>query len=213
MKRRSGDITFGILLVIVGIIGVGNTADFWDVNIFFNGWWCCLIILASLVSMLNNGVRSSNTTWLFLGVLFYLLELRVLTFALMLPLILLVFGLVVLYNALATPSIGASQQTQYTQTNKDMHSYEGMHTKDVVCNGAFRNMTLDLRGAVIEESANVYVNVSFGSVVLLCDSDVSVIVKARSVFSTVYDSKATQEIQEKKIYLYCRSAFGTIKIK
>ncbi len=68
MRRNTGTILAGILVVVVGFSLMGNALNLWDFDIFFDGWWTLFLILPAVSSMLNGGINAGNSLLLALGV-------------------------------------------------------------------------------------------------------------------------------------------------
>ena len=43
----------GLLLIVFGLLFLGNSFDLWNFNLFFDGWWTLFIIIPSICSLLN----------------------------------------------------------------------------------------------------------------------------------------------------------------
>lgn len=68
MKRNTGTILVGIVVIVVGFCLMGNALGVWDVDIFFDGWWTLFLILPAISSMTKSGVNAGNSILLALGV-------------------------------------------------------------------------------------------------------------------------------------------------
>ena len=72
MTKKVKDIVVGIILVIVGIIFLGNEFDIWDLEIFFDGWWTLIIIIPSALGLFQHGSKLSSALGLLIGMLLLL---------------------------------------------------------------------------------------------------------------------------------------------
>ncbi|MEL7569631.1 MAG: LiaF domain-containing protein [Eubacteriaceae bacterium] len=72
-KTINKSIIFGLILVAVGIIFAGNELGYWNINIFFRGWWTLFIIIPCILSIVQNGFNTGNIIGLCIGV-FLLLQ-------------------------------------------------------------------------------------------------------------------------------------------
>ena len=50
----------GIALVVVGMIIAGNALGWWNVSLFFRGWWTLFIIIPSVIGLFDS--RETNKT-------------------------------------------------------------------------------------------------------------------------------------------------------
>lgn len=72
MKKRSiGALVVGILLLAVGVAYAGAAFGAWDFDVFFDGWWTLFIIIPALVNIVTYGFRTSNITWLGVGLILF----------------------------------------------------------------------------------------------------------------------------------------------
>ena len=51
--NKARPIIWGIAIIALGIIFGGNALGFFDLNIFFDGWWTLFIIIPSLISLIT----------------------------------------------------------------------------------------------------------------------------------------------------------------
>lgn len=71
MKNKDG-IFWGLVLIVVGVLFLGNNLDWWDINIFFKGWWTLFIIVPSIYGLFDNVSRWGSFISLAVGVLLLL---------------------------------------------------------------------------------------------------------------------------------------------
>jgi hypothetical protein len=71
MKRQN---TFGLIILVIGVIFLLNALNVWNANIFFDGWWTLFLIIPAFMSMSRQGVTAGNAILLVLGVGFLLNE-------------------------------------------------------------------------------------------------------------------------------------------
>lgn len=66
MKEKIYHIVLSVFLFVVGILIIGNAFSFWNINVFFKGWWTLFIIIPALEALLfQNGKSASFYTLLF----------------------------------------------------------------------------------------------------------------------------------------------------
>ena len=67
MKRKKvNKIIIGAVLLVVGVIWLGNALNFWHVDVLFRGWWAALLMLCFLSSIIGDGVNPINVAGLLL---------------------------------------------------------------------------------------------------------------------------------------------------
>lgn len=59
MKKNVESKIWGVVIILVGIIYLGNIFTWWDVKIFFKGWWTLFIIIPSIIGLFKKEWVSS----------------------------------------------------------------------------------------------------------------------------------------------------------
>ena len=72
MSKKISDIILGVVLVVIGIIFLGNELDFWKIDLFFDGWWTLIIIIPSALGLFQEGSKLSSALGLLIGMLLLL---------------------------------------------------------------------------------------------------------------------------------------------
>ena len=49
----------GLLIILIGIIFLGNNLEIWNIDIFFKGWWTLFIIIPSIKGLFKREYISS----------------------------------------------------------------------------------------------------------------------------------------------------------
>ena len=49
--KKIGNILWGVVLIIIGLIIGGNALGITHINIFFNGWWTLFIIIPCFIGL------------------------------------------------------------------------------------------------------------------------------------------------------------------
>ena len=60
--KKFGNVLWGIVLIVVGVIFGLNAVGLTDINVFFRGWWTLFIIVPSFIELF----RSTNKMWSFI---------------------------------------------------------------------------------------------------------------------------------------------------
>ena len=60
MNKSKGSLLFGIIILLLGVIFLGNTLGIWSISIFFKGWWTLLIIIPTFVGMIKEKTYISS---------------------------------------------------------------------------------------------------------------------------------------------------------
>ena len=70
--KKTGNILWGIVFIIVGLIFGLNALGITDINIFFDGWWTLFIIIPSSISIVKERGGIGNFIWLIIGIVLLL---------------------------------------------------------------------------------------------------------------------------------------------
>lgn len=101
MKNKGLGIAVGILFIIFGVLIAGNRLNYWEMNVWFPGWWTLLIIVPSAISIGQSGVRFGNTLALVLGVTIFMSEQKFINlgsiFSLVFPFVLIAAGFAIVF--------------------------------------------------------------------------------------------------------------------
>ena len=52
--KKVGNILWGIVLIIIGLIIGGNALGIVNINIFFDGWWTLFIIIPCFIGLFKD---------------------------------------------------------------------------------------------------------------------------------------------------------------
>lgn len=95
--KKFGNVLWGIVLIIVGIIIGGNALGITSINVFFDGWWTLFIIIPCFIGLFKENEKTGNLIGLLIGVALLLACQNILRFDLIwklaFPLILVIIGL------------------------------------------------------------------------------------------------------------------------
>lgn len=67
MKRNYVGIVWGVCIIALGIILLGNLFGWFSINVFFNGWWTLFIIVPSIIGLIHKGNKSPSIIFLLVG--------------------------------------------------------------------------------------------------------------------------------------------------
>lgn len=63
-RKKANQIIIGVVLLVIGIIWLGNALNFWHIDVLFRGWWAVLLMLCFLSSIIGDGVNPINVAGL-----------------------------------------------------------------------------------------------------------------------------------------------------
>lgn len=216
--KRSKNILWGIILIVVGIILGGNALELFNIDVFFNGWWTLFIIVPGLFGLATDDDKCSSFIALIIGVLLLLSCQNIIDFdvvwKLIVPIIVIGIGLSLIFKTDSfkkAPEVcgGDSTAAFSGQKIKVDDEFTGKSL-----NAIFGGIELDLRDAKIKGDTTINVTSVFGGVDILVPDNVLVKIKSTSVFGGV-DNKVQNDKTNKKntIYVDATCIFGGVEIK
>ena len=95
--KSFGNVLWGIVLIVVGLIIGGNALGITNINIFFDGWWTLFIIVACFIGLFKEREKTGNIIGLLIGIALLLCCQDILDFdmiwKLALPVVLIIIGI------------------------------------------------------------------------------------------------------------------------
>ena len=102
--KKTGNVLWGILLVVAGVVLALNALNITDINIFFDGWWTLFIIVPCGIGLFTEREKTGNIIGLVIGVCLLLCCQEVLSFSmlweLLVPGVIVILGLKMLLTGL-----------------------------------------------------------------------------------------------------------------
>lgn len=215
----------GILLIVVGVIIAGNVLDWWDISIFFRGWWTLFIIVPCAGNVRRYGFRTGWGAGLVVGILLLLSQWSLFSFGwamkLALPVLLILYGLYVLgngarFNRVAPDSIhgehGKNSSYNAIFSGKET-SFPGEEFFGANVNAIFGGVEFDLRSAIIVEDVTIDATALFGGIDMYLPDDVNVKVTSTALFGAAENEVKRAEVPEwPTVYIRATSIFGGVDI-
>ena len=95
--KSFGNVLWGIVLIVVGLIIGGNALGITNINIFFDGWWTLFIIVPCFIGLFKEREKTGNIIGLLIGIALLLCCQDILDFdmiwKLALPVVLIIIGI------------------------------------------------------------------------------------------------------------------------
>ena len=227
--RKTSNLIWGLLFILIGLsIGL-NTLDLVSFNIFFDGWWALIIIIPCLIGLINNEDKTGDIIGLLIGVALLLNAQGIISFdiiwKLAAPLILVIIGLSIILkdnkdsktnvvikkinsNDNEKTSVCSAFSSQNIKLNKEK-------INNLELNAIFGGIEYDLRNGVIKEDIVINATAIFGGIDIIVPDDVNVKIKSTSIFGGASNKKQLMDDKEKKhtIYINASCVFGGVDIK
>lgn len=227
MRNKISNALWGLFFILIGIIIAGNAFNLWEFNIFFDGWWTLFIIIPSLISIFQNGFRTSSLITLTIGVLLLLSVQDILSFEvfgkLIIPIIFVFIGINMIFkNFFHIGDNSKSSNVKYQGGSSEYmaifsgsrHQIVGEKFLGTTLNAIFGGVELDLRNAIIDEDIVINATAIFGGIDIFVPSNVKVKVSNVPIFGGV-DNKAPTIVDANAPTIFVNSTcmFGGIDIK
>lgn len=225
--KSFGNVLWGIVLIVVGLIIGGNALGITNINIFFDGWWTLIIIIPCFIGLFKtNSGKLGNFIGLAIGIFLLLVaqdivELEI-VLKLLVPFILIAIGVSIIGNGIITNKVSK----KIKETNKNnLESYAATFSEQNIVkqneefNGAnldavFGGVKLDLQKATINQDIVINASAIFGGITILVPSNINVKVKSTPIFGGVSNKVLNNNAENiKTIYINAFSMFGGVDIK
>lgn len=226
--KKVGNILWGIILIVLGIIIALNATGVTNINIFFRGWWTLIIIIPSFIGLIKNESKMWSFIWLIIGIVLLLCAQNILSFSLIskliFPFILIVIGLAIIFKDVTNRKIKGKvkklnneniENEAYCATFGSQNAnYAGQEFKGANLDAIFGSVELDLYKATITKDQIINASAIFGGIDIIVPKDVNIKVKSTPIFGGV-SNKIKNDYDEKLPTIYINSfcMFGGVEIK
>lgn len=187
MKNKSS-VFWGLVLIIVGVLFLGNNLNWWDINIFFKGWWSLFIIIPSIYGLFERGSRSGSIISLAVGILLLLAAQDVIGYGMiwkiLVPIIIIVIGLTLIFNN-GKPKKMAKNAKEYVAVFSGVDERINEVVSDFKAVSVFGGVDLDLRKAKIEKDLYIEAVSIFGGIDIKLPDNVKLQVSGVPIFGGV----------------------------
>ncbi len=226
--KKFGNVLWGIVLIVVGLIIGGNALGITNINIFFDGWWTLFIIVPCFIGLFKENEKTGNVIGLLIGIALFLGCQDIINFDLIwklaLPTILVVIGLLIIFK----DTLGGKVNEEIKKLNdkrNGANTYCATFSRQKVkfdkelftgadLTAVFGGVECDLRNAIIESDVVINASSIFGGIDILAPSNVKVKTKSTSIFGGVENKSNTNgEENTHTIYVNGTAIFGGVEIK
>lgn len=222
-ESKFSNIIWGLIFLGLGIIFLGNNFKFWDIEVFFEGWWTLFIIIPSFIGIFKKGSRISSLFWLIIGVLLLLTCQDIITFKLIKKLILPMIFILVGFCIIFRPRKITDDNYKEIKESKDSLNLVAIFSgreekvttefKGADCISVFGGIDLDLREASLKNDIVIEIVTCFGGVDILLPENVNVVTSGVPCFSSIENKTINQEKSKATIYINYVAIFGGIELK
>lgn len=225
--KKSSQILWGIVLVLVGIIWGLNSLGVTDIDIFFDGWWTLFIIVPSAMSFFDprKDGKISSLLCMIVGVLLLLACLDVFDFnlvwAMFWPIVVIGIGLSLIFGKKIKEE--SEDVKTFEEDEEDVEhvtvtfgeqsiNKANDKVKKMALDAIFGSLKIDLREADFNKETLIKASAIFGGIELIVPEGVTVKLKSTSIIGGV-DNRRKNSDGKKVVYLEAFALFGGIEIK
>ena len=216
MKNKSTVVWLGIVLVLLGILFLGNNLSFWKVDLFFDGWWTLFIFIPSVYGLFKKNYASS-LVGILLSILLLLNAQNIISFSqifkILAPCILIVIGLSLIFR----PRFRYEKNENKNEYVAVFSENKGtiLKEEDASVVSIFGSVNLDLSKLELKKNMHIQVTSLFGGVEISLpkDSDINILYKGCPIFGGVEDKRKQKKQGKYTIYIDYVCVFSGINIK
>ena len=184
--NKIGNLLWGLVFIVVGVIFGLNALDITDINVFFDGWWTLFIIVPCFIGLFKDEDKTGNLIGLVIGVCLLLGCIDIVEFSLiwklMVPAILVMIGLSFIFK----DTFNNKVKKEIKKLNKkDVKEYCACFSGQTVdfsndefdgcsLSAVFGGVKCDLKNAKIKEDVVINASSIFGGITIYVPEDVNV---------------------------------------
>ncbi len=225
--NKMGNMLWGAVLIVLGIIFGLNALDICDIDIFFDGWWTLFLIIPALIGLCSENEKTGNLVMLFIGV-FLLLGCQDLVsfeiiWKLMFPVILVIIGLSMIFKDSFANKItkevskinrNSTKNNEYCATfGGQKLDFSNEKFSGCTLNSVFGGIECDLSNSKIEEDCVINACSVFGGMNIYLPKDVNVKVLSTPIFGGVSNKTRNRSDNKNTVYIKATCIFGGVEIK
>ena len=224
--NKIGNLLWGLVFIIVGIIFGLNVLDITNINIFFDGWWTLFIIVPCFIGLFKDKEKTGNLIGLIIGVCLLLGCMGIVEFTLiwklMVPAILVMIGLSFIFKDTLSSKVKKEiKKLNKTETKEYCSCFSGQtidfnneEFKGCSISAVFGGVKCDLKNAIIKDDVVINANSIFGGITIYVPEGVNVKIGSTSIFGGVSDERKNKTNDAKYTdYINATSMFGGVEIK
>jgi predicted membrane protein len=226
--KKFGNILWGLVFIVLGLILGLNAIGITNINVFFRGWWTLFIIIPCFIGIFREREKIGNLIGCLIGVALLLCCQGILDFDLMwkllVPTVLVVVGLCFIFREAIGGKINQQiknlnankkGQTEYCATFSGQNlNFDRQEFKGADLTAVFGGVKCDLRNAIITSDQVINASSTFGGIDIFVPANVQVKIKSTPIFGGVNDRASHTTNQEAPtLYINATCIFGGVEIR
>lgn len=224
--KNKGNVVWGVLLVVLGVIFGLNALGLTQINIFFDGWWTLIIIAIGLSGLYKDSDKTGAAIITIVGVVLLLATRDLIDFSivwkLLFPCILVILGVSLLFKGFTGRDI-KDRIKNIKVDNKDILHIDAVFSQEKMkieeefsgseLNAVFGNLDLNLKNAKLKNDAFISASSIFGGITLYLPENVNVVINSTNIFGGVENKYFKNDDAKVNIYISATCLFGGLNIK
>ena len=225
MRRNSGVLLFGLALIGVSIVMIGDFCGLWKVE-NFDGWWTLFLIIPGFAGIIKSGFSFWNSALILVGAWFLVdaqSENWGITTEMMFAVLLLIFG--IMFIGIAVKRSRASKNPLEDNEYSDVVTYTAFfggaeatnrskELKQISLSAAFGGIKLDLSDAQFVDGAIIGADAIFGGIDIILPKGCKVKAKGLPIFGGLKNTYNESIVDGSPLIIIEYNAiFGGIDIK
>lgn len=224
--KKTSNLLWGLLFIIVGLIFGLNALEITNIDIFFDGWWTLLIIIPSFVGLFHDKDKTSNVIGIIIGLLLLLASNNIIKFEiifkLMFPSILIIIGLSFIFKDAINSKIKKEIKKLNKVNGKEYYAtfgtqnlnYDKEEFEGCDLNAVFGGITCELQDAIINKDTVINTSSIFGMITIKVPKDIKIKITSTQIFGGVSDEREQKNNESDKVlYINALCLFGGVEIK
>ncbi|MBR4822688.1 MAG: hypothetical protein IKZ71_06010 [Bacteroidales bacterium] len=227
--KQSLKFLVGLALIVAGVLWILHVLGILDFEFSTRGWWTLFIIVPSIFALFTQSDKVGPCIGIGLGVLLLLAARDIIDWSMMwqlgLAVMVIGFGFQLLFfkSCHSDPKIYESKNI--SRDGKDIRhinscfgrqylTFSGEKFDGAEVDTSFGSLTLDLRGAIIDNDVFIDVNVAFGGMVIIVPEGMAVRISVSSGFGGVSDNRRIKVLDGSPLVAISgKVAFGGLEIR
>lgn len=206
----------GLIVILIGIILLGNSLSIWDINLFFKGWWTLFIIIPSCIGLLDKESIISSLLSLLVGILLLLACQDIINWSMVgkvfLPIFIIVIGLLIIFSGSKIKKSTKENRKEYVAIFGGVEETISELNTDFAITSIFGSVELDLRDAKIKEDITIDCVSIFGGIDLKLPRDVKVVSSGVPIFGGLENKTNNKNESKVTVTINYVSIFGGVDL-
>ena len=189
--KNFGNILWGIVLIIIGLIVGGNALGITNIDIFFDGWWTLFIIIPCFIGLFKEREKTGNIIGILIGIALLLCCQDILNFdmiwKLAFPSILIIIGISFIFKDTFDYKLSKEiKKLNEKKVNSDEYcatfsgqnlKFDGEKFTGTNLTAVFGGIKCDLKNAIIENDVVINCSSIFGGIEIYVPDNIKVKIK------------------------------------